>query len=265
MDSLRSRPAWIAAAVAAVSMLVVLILLGFVGQVGSSLNAGGGLTSGAVVGALGLLVVGFLGTWWAVRASTPGSSVVPVFLSTWMVLVVATALAVLIPFAMNHGGPHGFDGGAVSGVRWGWIAALLASLAWRSAQAAKTAAAEPEQQPRARGEAGVVPEGGFVMKRASDFPEITLDRKPAAAATAEPDPEVAPDAETAPASEADVDAGPACDAYPAPDAQATETLEPGEPTPYVGKYVTHHDESAPESQEEPPPSRSGGSHRRDLS
>ncbi len=106
------------------------------------------------------------------------------------------------------------------------------------------------------------------MKRASDFPEITLDRKPAAAPTAERGPEAAPDAAAAAASETDVDAGPAPDAYPAPDAQATETLEPGEPgepTPYVGKYVTKHDESAPESEEEPTPSRSGGSHRRDPS
>ncbi|MGI9156600.1 MAG: hypothetical protein ACR2FG_08185 [Marmoricola sp.] len=243
MDPLRNHPARLAAAVASGSMLLVLILLQVVAHVDSGLfESSGRVVPGAVVAVVVLLVVGSLGSWWAVRGIAPGSSVLPVLLSIWMVLLVAVSLASLGSFVVRQNDMSLPGAGVLYGARSGWYAALLAAVlatvAWRSGRYAQVAAAEVEEpQPRARGEAGVVPEGGFVMKRASDFPELTLDAGRDRRGTG-PD----PDADTEPALEPE----PEPDSHPEPDSDPYPAPEP--------------QVSAPD---EAPPARSGGSHRRE--
>lgn len=315
MNPLRSGRAWLPAAVAAVSMVLGLIVLqvlshlvlddrmgpkrfdapvwdwlgstyvGYFG-IGAFDPSHGRIFSGTVIALAMLLLIGFLGSWWAIRGIAPGSSAVPAFLSIWMVLVIATALAALGAFVVRQGGQFGsyplgqtlltvLTGGVVFGVKWGWIAALLAALLWLLLRPAPTPAVElGEAQPTGAGLAGVVPEGGFVLKRLSDFPEVThdsgravpaADPAPAADPGSTPD-GPAPEAEgwtpDAPAPETE---GSTPDA-PAPEAEgSTPDVPPEEPAPpYVGKYSTaRYDESLPEPEEEPP-SRPRGSHRRDA-
>lgn len=238
MTPLRNRPDRLAAAVASGSMLLVLILLQVVTHLDSGLfESSGRVFPGAVVAVVVLLVVGSLGSWWAVRGIGPGSSVLPVLLSIWMVLLIAVSLASLGAFVVRQNEMSLPDAGVLYGARSGWfvalLAAVLATVAWRSGRHAQVAAAEGEEpQPRARGEAGVVPEGGFVMKRASDFPELTLDagrdRRGAA-----------PDAEPASAPGLDLNPASEPDAEPEPPAQVADP-------------------------DENPPVRSGGSHRREV-
>jgi len=321
MNPLRSGRAWLPAAVAAVSMALGLIVLqvlshlvlddrlgprrfdapvwdwlgstyvGYFG-VGAFDPSHGKIFLGTLIALALLLVIGFLGSWWAIRGIAPGSSVVPAFLSVWMVLVVATALASLGAFVVRLGGQFGsyptgqpllsvLTTGIVFGVKWGWIAALLAALLWLLLRPAPTTDVEPgEDRPSGAGLAGVVPEGGFVLKRQSDFPDVTHDSGRAVPAAGpafaadpgatpegpapEPD-ESTPDVPDGPAPEPD-ESTPDVPDGPAPEPEdSTSDVPPEESAaPYVGKYSTaSYDESPPDPEGEPP-SRPRGSHRRDA-
>jgi hypothetical protein len=232
---------------------------------------------GTLVAAVVLLVVGFLGSWWVFRAVPVGAPGLPAFLSLWMVLVIATALAALASFAVSHAQRFGsistgealvgaLSAGVVFGVKWGWIAAGLSTLARRrathpAATAAAVSAPAPEQprQPGG-GEPGVVPAGGFVLKRLSDFPEVTLDELPASGvpggngSAPAPAPAPATDPRPAPAAATDPPPAPAAEPDQVPDTQAAEDEDPA--PRYVGRRAAERaEDSPPESVEDAPRGR----------
>lgn len=220
--------AWLPAAVASVSVTLLLVLLqltatsapGFFGPGGLD-PARGRVLLGTVVALAVLLGVGLLGCRLAIRAA--GASAPPVFLSVWMVLVVVTTLASFgAGLVRDTAGSLGevadaaLGDAGLFGVRWGWVAALLAvlvHLAVGRKQSKVGAASDVDDALSGRGEAGVIPAGGYVLKRVSDFPDITLGptSQVVAAATLAPVvvPVVVQDRDTAPDPAAGQDAAPA--------------------------------------------------------
>ncbi|MEP6814791.1 MAG: hypothetical protein ABI873_04480 [Marmoricola sp.] len=197
MNPLLSGRAWLPAAVASVSLMVVLVLLQVLGTTDPGFFGPRGFDPGSVRVLLGTVVAlalllggGLLGCRWVLRG-TAGSAALPVFLSVWMALVVSTALASFGSILVGRAGAGSVSGVATSafanagnfGVRWGWSSALLAVLVHLFLGRTPAAAVDPDdvtESPRPkRGEPGVVPEGGFVLKRQSDFPEVRLGRDPA--------------------------------------------------------------------------------------
>lgn len=284
MNALRSWGAWLSAAVASVSMLVVLVVLqalshvllddlnaprsgdssvlewlgrtyvGFFG-VGAFNPGHGKMFLGTLVAVVVLLVAGLLGSWLAVRGIPPGSAALPAFLSVWMVLVLATALAGFAALLVRQAGQPGtspmgqflvsaLSTGVVFGVKWGWIAAALASLTRLASRTTGPAQAPPEEAPRptSPGRPGVVPEGGFVLKRVSDFPEVAFDPPPS------------PVAQRPSATEAGTSPFPEEQPAEAPEEQPTEAEEPS--PRYVGRRAAARaEDSPPENGGAPHPGR----------
>jgi lysylphosphatidylglycerol synthetase-like protein (DUF2156 family) len=273
MSSLRSRRAWVPAALAPL-VLVVLLLLAwgankalndgatsppgaddsflrwllatnntFFGSEPFSSGSGGRILAGTLVSVVLLLVVGFAIGMAGVRGLTPGSSAVPAFLSLWMALVLACVVAGTADYLVASSSRSGFQGrgrfvfsvlqGQLAyGAKWGWIAALLATLVWLVVR------------PRA------------APVRLRDGPSTTTGT----AAEDERNDAYAPRRRTEP----DPDFHPA--AVPGDQAEQTHGAEPTGDT-YVGKYSTGRYggpyAGGAETPEDPPSTRPGGSHRGD--
>lgn len=93
--------------------------------------------------ALGVLFfVTAIGTWWAARGTAPGSSVFPVFLSTWVSFIVGATLGNFAQTLWNFRSNVDFDGlltafvdgairtGSDYGLVWGFFVALVTALLW---------------------------------------------------------------------------------------------------------------------------------------
>jgi hypothetical protein len=92
------------------------------------------------LGAVFLVTV--IGTWWAARGSTPGSSVFPVFLSTWASFIIGATVGRFGQSLWNLRDDLDTDGillsttdyairaGADYGLVWGFHIALLTALLW---------------------------------------------------------------------------------------------------------------------------------------
>ena len=97
------------------------------------------LLSGVAGGGV-LLVLTLLVAWVGLRGLAPGSSAVSAFLVLWSATVVAAPpaqlaiLAVRYPESFGHQASgqlvSGATTGAVYGFKWGWAAALVATLVW---------------------------------------------------------------------------------------------------------------------------------------
>jgi hypothetical protein len=98
------------------------------------------MKASALVATLVVAGVTFVGTWLVVRGARRGAAVT-VFFATWAVTILATALGAYAGFVIRShdrifdagiASQHGLvaDFGALYGFSWGWVAALLASLAW---------------------------------------------------------------------------------------------------------------------------------------
>lgn len=95
-----------------------------------------------LAGGVTLIVVVFLVTWLALRGTAPGSAAVPGFLSMWAATMIAAPVAAVVTTVIrlsDNDLPTGpLVAGAVAnsdyGLKWGWIAALIASIAWMVAR-----------------------------------------------------------------------------------------------------------------------------------
>ncbi|MCW2757955.1 MAG: hypothetical protein JWO46_1701 [Nocardioidaceae bacterium] len=286
MSSQRSERAWIPAAVASVGMVFVLLVAWALNKTAGGNRAapadvdasvwkwlvatnnqffgaepfsgGGKVALGTLVAVVALVVIGYAGTWWALRGLRPGSALVPAFLATWAVLVVAAVVASAIRWAIvssdlpsaGQAQYASLTSGAVSGVRLGWLAALLATVAWLVVRPDTDSADGSWDDYDLDAQDEPEPDREFVMKRRADF--NLEDRETARR-----------NAETYGRRETDRPAGSALDrrAPAGTDApgEAQDQAQPG-PT-YVGRRSSGHyaedDAEVPPDLETPP----RGSHR----
>jgi hypothetical protein len=91
-----------------------------------------------VSGGVVLLVLVFLLVWLAIRGTAPGSASVPGFLSIWGSTMIAAPVAAVVITVIRVADDDVPMGPLIAaslansdyGLKWGWIAALIASLAW---------------------------------------------------------------------------------------------------------------------------------------
>ena len=81
----------------------------------------------------------FLLTWLALRGTAPGSSVLPAFFSGWFATIVAAPAASVVGVVIRSIDQQGIPFGpaissslyaTTSGLKWGWVAALVATVVW---------------------------------------------------------------------------------------------------------------------------------------
>lgn len=95
-----------------------------------------------VAGGVTLIVVVFLLVWLAIRGTAPGSASVPGFLSIWAATMIAASLGAVVITVIRLADDDVPMGPVIAasvqnsdyGLKWGWIAALIASLAWVAAR-----------------------------------------------------------------------------------------------------------------------------------
>lgn len=170
MNPYRSGRAWIPAAVLSVVFAVTLVVLQLIHHFGyddkfSPLSTDDSIVEWLFVNNLGfwgpgafdpdetqvvianlsagasLIVVAFVVTWLALRGTTPGSSVLPAFFGGWFATMVAAPIASVVAVLVRSVDQADFPfGPAISGstyattygLKWGWLAALVAVVVWMS-------------------------------------------------------------------------------------------------------------------------------------
>lgn len=86
-----------------------------------------------------LILIAFLVTWFALRGLAPGSSALTAFVSAWLATMVAAPVASVVNVFVRSVDQEGYPFGpaisgstyeAVYGLKWGWLAALFATVVW---------------------------------------------------------------------------------------------------------------------------------------
>jgi hypothetical protein len=88
-----------------------------------------------------IILVAFALTWFALRGMAPGSSAVPAFFSGWLAAMVAVPIGSVVGVLVRSVDQEGYPlapaigsapYNASFGLKWGWIAALVATAVWMS-------------------------------------------------------------------------------------------------------------------------------------